>query len=266
MSNKIVIAHGDCSDGLVGAWCFHKAIPDATFHFARYGSCAPPDVSGKEVYVVDFSYPRDVLIEMAAKANYIRVLDHHKSAQEALEGLDFCGFDMERSGAGLAWDHLFPDQERHWIVDYTEDRDLWRFDLPYSREVNAVLQSHPLTFDALYALEKKSWRSLVPAGEAILRSHQQLVNQICEKAREVEIQGYKILMANTSVLQSEVGSKLAEGRAFGVAYFENEVGDRVYSFRADKKSETDLTKIVAAYGGGGHRTAAGARLKAGESL
>ena len=266
MSDKLVISHAECSDGLCSAWLFHRKFPDATFHFARYGS-SPPDVSGKEVYMTDFSYPRDVLLDMKSKAKSIQVLDHHKSAREALDGLDFCLFDMDRSGAGLSWDYLHPGKERHWIAAYTEDYDLWRFKLPYSREINAALQSYPMTFDALYELEERSGADgLIAEGEAILRSKQQMVTEICSAAREVDVQGYKVLMANTLVCKNEAANYLAKGRAFGITWFENEKGERVFSFRAKEESGTDLTKIVAKYKGGGHKLAAGARLLPGQDL
>jgi hypothetical protein len=36
-------------------------------------------------------------------------------------------FDMNRSGAGLAWDYFQPMTSRLRFIDYLEDRDLWRF-------------------------------------------------------------------------------------------------------------------------------------------
>lgn len=44
----------------------------------------PPDVAGKDVVLVDFSYKYDVLAELAWRAKSIIVLDHHKSAAEDL--------------------------------------------------------------------------------------------------------------------------------------------------------------------------------------
>src|SRR5438128_5239442 len=100
--NRLVIYHGpECWDGFCGAWLIHRFMPGPTdFHPAQYGE-PPPDVRGRDVMVLDFSYPRDLLERMAAEANSFVVLDHHETAQTDPEGLPYCTFDMERSGAQL---------------------------------------------------------------------------------------------------------------------------------------------------------------------
>ena len=60
-ANVLCIYHGNCADGF-GAACVvrHALGPQVTFHAGHYGA-PPPDVTGKHVILVDFSYPRDVL-------------------------------------------------------------------------------------------------------------------------------------------------------------------------------------------------------------
>ncbi len=274
MSNQIVIYHAYCSDGLGAAWAFHHAMPDAEFYAAKHDGSPPPDVTNKEVYVVDYAYPREQMLEMKSKAKSLVLLDHHKSAMEKLGDLDFCTFDMNRSGAGMAWDYLFP--KRHWLIDYTEDCDLWTWKLPYSREINAAVKSFPLNFESLYALnganggglvlEPGPYESLIVEGTAIRRAEQNMVLNIIKKAREVEVQGYKVLMVNSPVLQSDVAGTLAQDRPFGVSWFENETGERIFSLRS-RKGGIDVSEIAAKYhGGGGHVAAAGFRLQPGETL
>lgn len=158
--NLCIYHGGQCLDGFVSAWVVSQFFPQAEFVGCNYGD-APPNVSGMDVVIVDFSWPRATLLEMKKKAKSLVVLDHHQTAQAELQGLDFCVFDMEKSGARLAWEwvieknpkfHLLPDNAPlHYVpvlVAMVEDRDLWRFDLPYSREINAALRSYPLTFKA----------------------------------------------------------------------------------------------------------------------
>lgn len=266
-NNVIVFYHNHCQDGLMSAFCFRKKFPDATFYPAMYDGVLPPDVSDKEVYVVDFAYSREVMLDMKAKAKSLVVLDHHKSAMERLGDLDFCQFDMSKSGAGLSWDYLYPDKPRHWLVDQTEDVDLWRFKRPNSREVNCAIRSYPLTFETFDMLEKLQPEDLLVEGKAILRYQQNMVNDIAKKAYEVEIQGHKVLMVNSPVLQSEVGAYLSNNRPFGVVYFDNEHGDVVYSLRSKDGGE-DVSKIAKAISpnGGGHYFASGVRVKRSEKL
>ena len=62
------------------------------------------------------------------------VLDHHKTAMEELQPLlddpesGITGvFDMGRSGAALAWQYLANKKPLPELLQYVEDRDLWRF-------------------------------------------------------------------------------------------------------------------------------------------
>jgi hypothetical protein len=147
-----VIYHHNCIDGFTAAWCAWKVYGDsATYIPAQYNEPAP-DVTGDDVLIVDFSYARSTLLAMRESAKSLRVLDHHKTAEEDLRGLDFCLFDMNRSGAGIAWDEL-KTGERPPLVAYVEDRDLWRFALPDSKIINAFIGSYDFSFDMWCALD-----------------------------------------------------------------------------------------------------------------
>lgn len=268
MNNKIVIYHGYCSDGLAAAWAFHHVMPEALFYPAIHNNLPPPDVENAEVYILDYAYSRETMLDMKSKAKSLVLLDHHKTAMERLGDLDFCTFDMNRSGAGMAWDYLFP--KRHWLIDYTEDCDLWNWKLPYSREINAAVKSYPISFETFYTLNdtnggeliliEEIYDDLYIEGSAIRRAEQNMVNGIIRKAREVVVHGHKVLMVNSPVLQSDVAATLAEGRPFGIAWYENEVGEHVYSLRS-RAGGVDVADIAAKFpGGGGHARAAGFRL------
>ena len=119
-----VLYHANCDDGFGAAWAARKKLGDAAVYVpVKYGDPLPPTVTGERVYVVDFSYPRDVLETLADRCKVV-VLDHHKTAQEDLADLPFAEFDMERSGAGMTWDYFFPGQPRPPLIDHIEDRDL----------------------------------------------------------------------------------------------------------------------------------------------
>jgi oligoribonuclease NrnB/cAMP/cGMP phosphodiesterase (DHH superfamily) len=104
---SMCIYHGNCADGFGAAWVVRKAMGEIDFHPGKYQE-PPPDVTGKDVVMVDFSYKRPVLLEMAEKANSILILDHHKTAAEDLLDLPAnvtAKFDMGHSGAMLTWEH-----------------------------------------------------------------------------------------------------------------------------------------------------------------
>lgn len=122
--NILVLYHAKCPDGFTSAWAAYKKFGDAAEYVAVFHGDEPPDVKGKEVYVLDFAYPLATTLRMIEEAKSFVLLDHHKTAKAALEGTPGCTFDMDRSGAGMSWDY-FHTEPRPLLVDCVEDRDLW---------------------------------------------------------------------------------------------------------------------------------------------
>jgi uncharacterized protein len=163
----LCIYHGNCADGFGAAWAVRQAIPTADFYAATY-QAPPPEVTGKAVVMVDFSYKRPVLLEMASKAESILILDHHKSAAEDLVDLPanvVAVFDMERSGAMMAWQHFFPEVPAPRLIEHIQDRDLWRFALPGTREIQANVFSYPYDFGVWDRLMASDVDQLRTGGE-----------------------------------------------------------------------------------------------------
>lgn len=292
----LVIYHGNCADGFTAAWCFWRKFGQgADYHAANHGD-PPPDVTGRVVYIVDFSYSYDVLAEMSWKARRIVVLDHHKTAAEALQrlplfktgseylGLDygpgFAGaiqecwvnnipeivacFDMERSGAGIAWDFVFPGEPRPPLLNHVEDRDLWRFALPNTRELQAALFSHAYSFetwDRLMALQGSELDAMAFEGAAIERKHHKDIAELVKVCqRQMEIAGHPVWAASLPyTMTSDAGHLMAsDGAPFAACYWDTP-NSRVFSLRS-AEGGVDVSEIAKQYGGGGHRHAAGFRV------
>ena len=290
MNNPIVLYHGNCWDGFCAAWLLRKVYPDAEFIPVQYGQ-EPPEVANdknRPLFVVDFSYPRNVMFRLGAmRPERLIVLDHHKTAQAALDGLseelacNNCGscevvFDMNKSGARITWEWIWRNHfgkkyssllnvetgevlyqdGAPWLVNYTEDRDLWRWKLPHSKAITTCLRSHPLDFKLWDIFEQIDPKTLISEGEAILRSEATMIENHVRHAREIEMDGHKILAVNATVLFSDIAGELAKGRPFGAAYFDRGDGKRQWSLRSTD-SGVDVSEIARAHGGGGHRNAAG---------
>ena len=147
MSKPLVIYHGKCLDGMTAAWAVKKALGDGDYIAASHGD-APPDVVGRDVVIVDFSYKRSIMETLFQDAQSLLVLDHHKSAKADLADFPFAVFDMERSGAGMAWDHFHPGNPRPALINLVEDNDLWRHVLPGTREFQLRLEMEPMNFES----------------------------------------------------------------------------------------------------------------------
>lgn len=249
----LVIYHKNCNDGFCAAWLLHKIYPTATFHPSNYGDPVP-DCTGQDVIIADFSYPRDTMLAICKVAKSVKVYDHHKTAQEALSGLVApehnltIVFNMDKSGA-----RLVADAYGEWLVDYTEDRDLWRWALPHSREINAGLSSYPMTFETWDGLSRDE---LLTDGAAILRYEATVISKHVTQARRVTIGEYTVPIVNATVLFSDIAGQLAISWPFAVAWFLRSDGKYQYSLRSAPDG-VDVSEIAKTFGGGGHKHAAG---------
>lgn len=270
MKRPLILYHANCPDGFCSAWVAHLRFGDnADYVPVNYGQ-DPPEVAGRDVYIVDFSYPKQIIYQMMNCAS-MTILDHHTTAADALHDLILppgvsCQkltviFDMAKSGARLAWEHFFPNQRAPWLVRYVEDRDLWTWELPESKEISAALSSYPTDFAKWDAINQwtgngADLREFVVEGTAILRSKSKQVGDLTKLAREVVMAGQCVLVANTPILQSEVAGKLAEGRPFGAVWFQRQDGKIQWSLRSAEDG-MDVAAIAKHLGGGGHKHAAG---------
>lgn len=262
MPSPIVIYHDGCPDGTAAAWATWTVFgAAATYLPATYGSEPPPVVDPatnepRDVIIVDFSYPRNALVKIAEEARSVIVLDHHKTARENCEGLPFCVFDMERSGAGLAWDHFRAGDPRPWLIDYTEDRDLWRHALTSTREVNAWLRSQPRTIEG-YDLASATPLDVARAlGAEILAAERVYIESVKTRASLAVIDGHVVPVVECGRhCASEIVGELSESHPFAASW-ELRDGAVCYSLRS-RGDGLDVSTIARRFGGGGHRNAAG---------
>lgn len=254
----LVIYHSACYDGFTAAWVAHKALGEPEMVPARYGE-DPPDVAGRDVYIVDFSYPRDVMVAMHGAARSLRVLDHHKTAREACAGLEFCEFDMDRSGAGMAWDHFYPHDPRPLWVDRIEDRDLWRFRYDDTEAVYAFVASQHMTLKGWDEINSMGLPAIVERGSAISGYIKMYCSKASNEARLVDFQGHRVVALNTLYLNASETAHVLLKRypdaRFSLTYYQDRGGRWGYSLRS--RSDFDVSAVAKKFGGGGHAQAAG---------
>lgn len=271
MVKKICIYHGNCADGFSGAWVVRKALGDIEFHAGVYQT-PPPDVAGKDVILVDFSYKRPVIEEMMKTANSILILDHHKTAIDDLYEL-FNGaynlamndnekrwhavFDVNRSGSMIAWDYYFPNIPAPQILKHIEDRDLWRFALEGTREIQANIFSYPYDFNIWDKLLTTPPKELALEGAAIERKHFKDIDELLGVVtRRMVIGGFNVPVANLPyTFVSDAAHKLAINEPFAACYWDTPNG-RVFGLRSLENGQ-DVSEIAKQYGGGGHKHASG---------
>lgn len=134
MINVLVFFHGD-NDGFAAASIAQKFLDsrsgwrteDVLYIPVQYDQPFPMELVNQDVqvYVLDFSWPRVVMDEVATKAKKLVVLDHHKTAQVELAGAPYATFDMTKSGNVLAWEFFYPNKPVPEFDLLVQDRDLW---------------------------------------------------------------------------------------------------------------------------------------------
>lgn len=272
-----ILYHDNCPDGFAAALACKRAnLPNPVFIPCRYGMRLQDVLAeiqlGDKTVVVDFSFPRDQMQAFHDAGYSLLVLDHHKTAEADCAGLPFCVFDMNRSGAVMAWEY-FHSGEVPELIRYVQDRDLWRWEMPHSREFSAALGSYQFDFAVWEQLIEMPSSILIEEGRVCLRLKNQQVEIMAGRSRLVEFDvstsppqirtrptgdGYVVPTVNATVFFSEVGERMCQqdsAAPFSAYWFVREDGKTQWGLRS--RSDFDCSAVAKAFGGGGHKGAAG---------
>jgi nanoRNase/pAp phosphatase (c-di-AMP/oligoRNAs hydrolase) len=160
----------------------------------------------------------------------------------------------------LAWKYLNANEEPPLLLNHIQDRDLWRFKLPNTREIQANLFSYEYDFELwnklMYADQAELLKMTV-AGAAIERKHHKDIAELVKVCkRRMMIAGMDVPVASLPyTLSSDAGHLMAEGELFAACYWDTPA-TRIFSLRSTD-SGLDVGAIATIYGGGGHVRAAG---------
>ncbi len=270
MGNLIVcIYHANCADGFGSAYAVWKKFGDECEYIAASYGHTPPDVTGKCVYMVDFSYPRDVLLDMAREAASIVILDHHDTAEKELVDLPSnvqVVFDQDQSGAAITWRFLHRMPMPH-LLAIVQDRDLWRFNMHGTKEVTAALFSQDWTFELWdkWCSCPAEVKALKNEGIALLRKHDKDVAALCEPhnvdTAKMNLPGYgtvELPMVNCPwMYASDVGHTLCKKYPDAPLSLTYMVMKDHVKFSARSEDKYHCGKLAKVFNGGGHPNAAG---------
>ena len=181
-----------CFDGFAAAYCAWKVLGESAEYIPVIHDFPPPRINpGDMVYLLDFSYPRSLIEQIREVAEKVVILDHHKTAALQLLGIEGAIFDMNKSGAVLAWEYWHPSQPAPALIKYISDRDQWIQQLPYTEEVNAALSIFPQDFVVLDTLAKlpNYVDFMRRIGEPIRKRRENQIKQLMGTAQIEEVAG-----------------------------------------------------------------------------
>ncbi|MGB0749166.1 MAG: DHHA1 domain-containing protein [Magnetospiraceae bacterium] len=262
---KLCIYHGNCADGFGAAWVVWRAAGDHyDFHPGIYGEPAP-DLSGRDVLLVDFSYPLTEMKSHLERARSITILDHHETTLAELSALLEDGrlkgrIDLEKSGTAITWDWFYPGTPLPPMLAHIDDGDLQRFALEGTREIQAAIFSLPYSFKVWDQLITEDMSKLRSMGSVLLDRQLIDLSALLEtNTRILQLNGHWVpaaaLPRNLAPLGADI---LAQNAPFGAGYFDTEA-NRVFSLRS-KADGINVAEVAYRFGGGGHRHAAGFRI------
>lgn len=269
----LVIYHGGgCPDGYaaaLAAWLFYAG--KAEFLGLDHGDVKAvgdlPDVVGRAVYILDFSFTKELLNFIDEHAAKLVMLDHHKSAAQALTGFVCrCGvvhFDMQKSGARLAWEFFQADAPLPDLVRFVEDRDIWVWQFDESPAFLAALDMEPYDFARwaeIAAFSPDALQLFMARGRAMDEKFAKLATDLAADARPVTFNGHSGLMVNApSVFHSLIGDILAKKNGtFALMWNAHKSGVIKVGLRS--RSGFDCIPLASSMGGGGHAQACGFKM------
>ena len=272
-TRPLVLYHGKgCPDGFaaaLAAWLFYEG--QAEFRGLDHGEVNTladlVDVTGRSVYILDFSLSAELLSAIDERAERLVMLDHHQSAADKLAGFACrCGvvhFDMGKSGARLAWEFFFPDREVPALVAMVEDRDIWAWKIEHSAAFLSALDMETQDFARwaeLAQLQGEALTAFLARGQAMDDKFNKLAAGIAEEAVPIVFNGERGLMVNApSAFHSLVGNILSQQcGSFAVVWAVNKKGEAKVALRSVRGYS--VIPLAESMGGGGHAQASAFRM------
>lgn len=262
---------------MAAAWVVWKHLKGQVELVACAYRDSVPYIMGRDVIIVDFSFNLEDMKNILNKCRTLTWIDHHKTALESLPELSAHDLEVQhgklitytglhQSGCGLAWSYYFPDEPLPNPLTFIEDRDLWRFALPYTKPVTTALYNHELTVGFIdHVVESFSdplstfAAELVGRGTELLRAQQRQVDMVmATNLRHLIIGGKRVPVCNAPFfMASDLGHALVSklNPPFAATYHDT-LDKRIFSLRSHDDGD-DVSAVAKKYGGGGHRNAAG---------
>jgi hypothetical protein len=257
----VVIYHGKCPDGFGAAWAAWKKFgTKAAYLPARDRNATPVPLKNKIVYLIDYTYDTPITKQLIKDNIRVTAIDHHFSQKEPIFLTEKYSYDVNHSGAVLAWNYFHPGKPVPTLLRYIEDRDIWKWKVPHAREMLMLIDLAEFDFKTWSLLAKEldnpRMRTVNIKKGALLELHyRSLYKKLLPNAELVTFAGHKIYALNCPYyFADDLGHELAvKTHSFSILW--SEAGGRIRcSLRSEGK--TDVSKIAKHYGGGGHKHSA----------
>ncbi|TRZ49309.1 MAG: hypothetical protein D4S01_08780 [Dehalococcoidia bacterium] len=272
----IVVYHSRCLDGIFSAAAVYKHLEalnckDIVCIPQTYKDGFDLQFLDKDttLWIVDFSFPYEILKDMDNLCAKVVWYDHHISSESiALMGDSLPNteihIDIKHSAAYTVWIRLFKTQPLKAIT-LSEDRDLWRFKFPETRSFTEGLFSHhdiSPTSDKIRDLltSDKTVNTYILEGDVLLRAKDNRIDRAINRGYYGKIKGHNAFFVNSGEDISEIGEKVYLSHEEPIVAVVYNIGENVVKFSL-RSNTINVEQIARAFHGGGHVGAAGFELK-----
>lgn len=272
---EVVIYHSPCIDGSGSAFCAWSYLGDNVAYIPMAHGESPDfgELKNKNIAIFDFSFKINIMQELKTIAKKVIVLDHHISAIENLKGLDGCFFDLQHSGAMLAFLYFnFDGNAPPEFIKYIEDRDLWRWQYDNSKAFLAALDKYEKPWSATENFNFKKLAKFldinlvneyIQLGRKIIDENNIYIKDVAVAAKvgKYDFEQATLSVAVLKVTEEKLVSEIAEYISnqhnvdFVIIWFFNTENNYKISLRTQDK--VNVCSIAKKYGGGGHKSASG---------
>lgn len=260
----VVLYHKDCTDGFSAAWAAWKKFGSkADYVGIEPGSVPINGLENKEVYMVDVMCPIQYLPKLIKTNKRVVAVDHHISNQKAFGLVKKGLFDVNHSGAVLAWQYFHPKTKVPKFLGYVEDMDLWKFKLPKTKEFISYLDMVDFGFNEWSKISrdvenKLKFSGYIQKGALLLKYQDRVIDRIISNhAVLVNFLGHKTYAVNSPVFNSQIANVLCKKfPPMGIVWVQENNGTVHVSLRSG--GAVDVSKLASRFkGGGGHKRSAG---------
>lgn len=267
MKNIVIIYHGDCHDGFSAAWAAWKKFGNSA-EYIEGAREKPPSVTGKIMYILDFSYSEKTMRRLIKNNKNVTIIDHHITAKRAARLTKDYAFDVNRSGAVLAWQYFHSNKSIPILLRYVEDEDLRLYRLQNNHEIMQYVELFDFTFANWNKLASElenpqKRKKIVKIGTYLVTYKNRVVSRIVKHAYQVLFEGRKALAVGVSMSRQfapDIARELLAKKFPIVILWSETKGVRSVSLFSHGR--IDVEKIARKYGGGGHKFRAAFRMNA----
>ncbi len=261
----VIIYHAECSDGFGGAWAAWKKFGGRAEYIAmHYHSKLPEGLKNKEIYMIDFTFPRQVIKKLLKENKRVTSIDHHLTRKEETMMTYEYSYALNNSGSVLAWKYFHPGKPVPKMLRHIEDMDIWKFKLSHTWNIFLYLDLFDRDFKVWDKLAEeldnpRIYKKRVAEGGLLVRFQEKLIERTVDNNAElVEFEGYKTYAVNSCHFTSQIGSALYKKFPPIAIIWSQRAGKKIISLRSD--GTVDVAKLAEKYGGGGHKAASGFNL------